>query len=40
MDVMPVLLVEDNDADAEALQRVVKKLGVPQCSVGLEGRGS
>lgn len=38
MDVMPVLLVEDSDADAEALQRVVKKLGLPlkvkRCSTG------
>jgi CheY-like chemotaxis protein len=37
-DVMPILLIEDSDADAEALRRVVKKLGLPlelkRCSTG------
>lgn len=38
MDVLPVLLVEDNNADAEALHRVVKMLGLPlelkRCTTG------
>ena len=36
--VMPVLLIEDSDVDAEALRRVVKKLGLPlelkRCATG------
>ena len=38
MDVMPILLIEDSDVDAEALFRAVKRLGLPlevkRCATG------